>query len=114
MQAFTLGLLDVAGLHRVCAAAIMDFRRIWARYSGRHAGCNLVRALGHLQKDLRSASFYLPADAPLPPLMLPEVASQMATSAPLPPPSPARSLLGTSPPVSFHREYGYMSEPAQR
>lgn len=108
VQAFTLGLLDVQGLHRVCAAAVMDFRRIWARYSGRHAGRHLPRALAHLQKDLKTARYYLPPEMGLPSLLLAEAAAGSLASAPPPPPSPARSLLGSSPPsVSFHRMYGW-------
>ncbi len=47
-QAYTDGLLDSAALHRVCIAAAADFRRVWARYGGRHAGRNLGKALKHL------------------------------------------------------------------
>lgn len=48
MQAYTDGLLDSAALHRVCIAAAADFRRVCARYGGRHAGRNLGKALKHL------------------------------------------------------------------
>ena len=52
--------------------------------------------------------FYLPPGRPLPPLLISEAASRAVAAQPLPPPSPARSLLGTSPPGhSFHREYGW-------
>lgn len=108
MQAHTLGLLDAQGLHTVCAAAIMDFRRTWARYAGRHAGRHLAKALEHLQADLQRAKFYLPTASPLPPLLISEAASMAVETQALPPPSPARSLMGTSPPgYSFHREYGW-------
>ena len=47
-QAYTDGLLGSEALHRVCIAAAADFRRVWARYGGRHAGRNLGKALKHL------------------------------------------------------------------
>lgn len=54
-QAYTDGLLDSAALHRVCIAAAADFRRVWARYGGRHAGRNLGKALKHLNTGVQSA-----------------------------------------------------------
>lgn len=47
-QAHQDALLDGEALHRVCIAAAADFRRVWARYGGRHAGRNLGKALKHL------------------------------------------------------------------
>lgn len=47
-QAYQDALLDSEALHRVCIAAAADFRRVWARYGGRHAGRNLGKALKHL------------------------------------------------------------------
>ena len=47
-QAYQDPLLDADGLSRVCIAAAADFRRVWARYGGRHAGRNLGKALKHL------------------------------------------------------------------
>ena len=54
-QAYTDGLLDSAALHRVCIAAAADFRRVWARYGGRHAGRNLGKALKHLNTGVQRA-----------------------------------------------------------
>lgn len=48
LQAYQDGLLDAHALHRLCIAAAADFRRVWARYGGRHAGRNLGEALKHL------------------------------------------------------------------
>jgi hypothetical protein len=48
LQAHDDDLLTTEALHRVCLAAAADFRRIWARYGGRHAGRNLGKALKHL------------------------------------------------------------------
>lgn len=38
IQAFLMGLLDAAALHRIAKTAQTDFVRIWGRYGGRTAG----------------------------------------------------------------------------
>ena len=38
VQSVALGLLGPEALHRVGAAAVTDFRRVWGRYGGRNAG----------------------------------------------------------------------------
>ncbi|KAI7837292.1 hypothetical protein COHA_008906 [Chlorella ohadii] len=92
LQAYTDGLLDSAALHRVCIAAAADFRRVWARYGGRHAGRNLGKALKHLNTDLRAANYVLPPRMQVPPLSIPGLAEgESLRGSRLPPPSPARS-----------------------
>ena len=76
----------------MCVAAAADFRRVWARYGGRHAGRNLGRALKHLNTDLRAAAYVLPPRLQVPPLAIPGLAEgESLRGARLPPPSPARS-----------------------
>ena len=92
LQAYEEGLLDLEALHRVCIASAADFRRVWARYGGRHAGRNLGRALKHLNADLRAASYVLPQRLQVPPLAVPGLTEgESLRGSRLPPPSPARS-----------------------
>jgi len=56
-----LGLLDAEALHQVMASAVTDFRRVWCRYGGRHAGRNLGKAVRHLNKDLAASNAMLPS-----------------------------------------------------
>ncbi|KAL4427949.1 hypothetical protein ABPG75_002038 [Micractinium tetrahymenae] len=91
-QAYHDGLVDLEALHRVCIAAAADFRRVWARYGGRHAGRNLGKALKHLNTDLRAANYVLPPRLQVPPLCIPGLAEgESLRGSRLPPPSPARS-----------------------
>jgi hypothetical protein len=60
-EAFKLGLLDEEGLSLVANTAAVDFRRIYGRYGGRHAGRNLDKAARHLNKDIIAANILLPS-----------------------------------------------------
>ncbi|KAG7672552.1 hypothetical protein KSW81_001514 [Nannochloris sp. 'desiccata'] len=60
-EAFKLGLLDEEGLSLVANTAAIDFRRIYGRYGGRHAGRNLDKAARHLNKDIIAANILLPS-----------------------------------------------------
>jgi hypothetical protein len=92
LQAYEDQLLDLEALHRVCIASEADFRRVWARYGGRHAGRNLGRALKHLNADLRAANYVLPQRLQVPPLAVPGLTEgESLRGCRLPPPSPARS-----------------------
>jgi hypothetical protein len=91
-QAYEDQLLDLEALHRVCIASEADFRRVWARYGGRHAGRNLGRALKHLNADLRAANYVLPSRLQVPLLAVPGLTEgESLPGSRLPPPSPARS-----------------------
>ncbi|KAL4858667.1 Pentatricopeptide repeat-containing protein [Chlorella vulgaris] len=92
LQAHDDNLLTTEALHRVCLAAAADFRRIWARYGGRHAGRNLGKALKHLNADLRAANQLLPPRMQVPPLAIAGLTEgELLKGSRLPPPSPARS-----------------------
>jgi hypothetical protein len=66
VQAHEGGLLTPEALHRVCVAAAADFRRIWARYGGRHAGRNLGKALKHLNAGQSTPAARAGATLPAP------------------------------------------------
>jgi hypothetical protein len=61
IESFKLGLLDEEGLSLVANTAAIDFRRIYGRYGGRHAGRNLDKAARHLNKDIIAANIFLPS-----------------------------------------------------
>lgn len=65
-RALEMGLLDSEGLHQVMATAAADFRRVWSRYGGRHAGRNLGKAARHLNKDILAANSLLPSNLHVP------------------------------------------------
>ncbi|KFM25986.1 Pentatricopeptide repeat-containing protein [Auxenochlorella protothecoides] len=60
IQAFLMGLLDAAALHRIAKTAQTDFVRIWGRYGGRTAGRNLPRAMKRLNADIARVNRLLP------------------------------------------------------
>ncbi len=71
VEAFKLGLLDEERLSLVANTAAIDFRRIYGRYGGRHAGRNLDKAARHLNKDILAANILLPSHLDVAPVQMP-------------------------------------------